>query len=700
MVTYSHIHIQSHMVTFNLPRSADEQFSWYDSAVSGVLDEHAPIVSRRRKAVTMYPWADSELVRLRRERRTAEQLWRKTKLTVHRQMFESKRDTVDNHINKLKKEYYHRKLSSADQRSTYSTLNSLLKKPAPVNHCEDNNKLCESFSNFFVDKVNAIVTNLTVDQSVDTYFTLPQLPPPCNTLESLRLVTQEELRKIIMSSPSKSCVLDTVPTWFLQETLDAHLPALTTMVNTSISSGVFPSSAKSAVVTPLLKKTSLDPTVHKNFRPVSNLTFLGKSIERVVLRRMKHHMDSNNLNEVYQSAYKPKHCTETALLRVHNDLACHLDDNKAVMLVLLDLSAAFDTVRRDKLFYVLHSFLGVTGVALDWFRSYLSDRSQRVGIAGTFSNPKHINHGVPQGSVLGPVLFSIYTQPLERIIHKHGIAYHRYADDIQLYAPYDPSDAQSYKTTADNMQMCIANISDWMRQNSLQLNQDKTEVVIFMSPHQRRTWDREAFPVDRVPIIPSNSVRDLGVIFDEDLSMTAQVTSVVKACNFHSRNIGKIRRYLTTEACKTAIQGLVVSRMDYCCSLLTGLPQSQVRRLQVVQNKAARIVARLPFRSHVSPTLIELHWLPCDLRIKFRILTYVYKCLNDLAPEYLQDRSVADTSILVVQSSRERVGSQAFCHAAPALWNDLPPAVRNSCYVVTFKKALKTLYFKDLVLAR
>ena len=250
-------------------------------------------------------------------------------------------------------------------------------------------------------------------------------------------------------------------------------------------------------------------------------------------------------------------------------------------------------------------------------------------------------------------------------------------------------------------------ISNWLTVNNLKLNSDKTELLNVLSPRHLLRHGRLALNIDGYFIRPSQCVRVLGVILDEHLSMANQISSVIKSCNFHLRNIGKVRKYLTTGACKTAVQSLVVSRMDYCCSLLAGVPANRIRRLQVVQNRAARIIARVIPRDHISPVLANLHWIPCDYRVKFRILTFVYKCLHHSSPAYFPAlitqyqprrtlRSSSDKSLLASKPSSKRIGNYAFSHTAPELWNKLPINIRNACSVSTFKSLLKTHYFKEV----
>ena len=201
----------------------------------------------------------------------------------------------------------------------------------------------------------------------------------------------------------------------------------------SLIEGIVPSSMKSAVIKPLLKKENLDCNILKNYRPVSNLTFLSKVLERVVAKQLKEYMSNNNLQEPFQSAYKQYHSTESALLMVHNDILCAMENQGVTLLVLLDLSSAFDTIDHPVLLSRLQHHLGINGTILAWFESYLSDRTQCVHINGKSSAPQPLQYGVPQGSVLGPLLFSIYILPLGDIIRRHGMKLHIYADDTQVY---------------------------------------------------------------------------------------------------------------------------------------------------------------------------------------------------------------------------------------------------------------------------
>ena len=336
-----------------------------------------------------------------------------------------------------------------------------------------------------------------------------------------------------------------------------------------------------------------------------------------------------------QSAYRMCHSTETALLKVQSDVLHAMHKKHMVALVLLDLSAAFDTIDHAILFSRLEHHFGIVDTALKWLKSYLSNRSQSVIISGNISTNIKLTFGVPQGSVIGPILFTMYTVPLGDIARKHNLDYHFYADDSQLYISFNPN--TDTVNRLNQLEACIADIKRWMLVNFLKLNDDKTEVMLFGSPYFLKKQPSISVLVGETLINSSTHVRNLGAILDKGMTMEKFVNLKISSSSFYLKSIAKIRKFLTISAAKSLIHAYVISRLDYCNCLLLGAKKYLIRKLQNVQNTAARIVTCTTRQSDITGILNELHWLPIWKRIIFKILVHMYNCVKGCAPQYLKD---------------------------------------------------------------
>ena len=225
--------------------------------------------------------------------------------------------------------------------------------------------------------------------------------------------TQLEIQNIIKLASAKSCELDPLLNWLLMECIVELVPTITDIVYTLLRDSLMLNSLIATLIRPLLKKTGLDSDILKNYRPISNLTFIAKVIERVVSGKVNEHLIKKCMFDPLNSVYRDKHSTETALINVHNDILSALDAGSSVIFLMLDLSAAFDTIDHDIIFSRLCNIYGITGDALDWFRSYLTGRIERVVIEDAVSGDQEFGFGVPQGSVLGPKIYCMYTKPVK-----------------------------------------------------------------------------------------------------------------------------------------------------------------------------------------------------------------------------------------------------------------------------------------------
>ncbi|KAK3518316.1 hypothetical protein QTP86_003620, partial [Hemibagrus guttatus] len=578
------------------------------------MDLLCPLSTICRKNSSPAPWLSDVLRNHRRELRSAARKWKKSKLDTDLISYRTLLSKFSLDVTSAKTSFYKEKLetSAQDPRKLHNIFSSLLNPPAPPS---PSSVTAEDFASFYTEKIERIC---------QTFTSLPTSPTSHNQHSATPSLTQ----------------LSTVAA----EEMPDLLPFITTVINGSLTSGHVPTAFKKARVIPILKKPALDPSDISNYRPASLLSFLSKNFECVVCNQLSDYLMQNNLHDPNQSGFKATHSTETALLAVTEKLHAARSAKLSSVLILLDLSAEFDTVNHKTLLSTLRS-LGICGTAWEWFASYLDGRSYQVTWKGLTSAPCRLSTGVPQGSVLGPLLFSLYTHSLDKVISSHGFSYHCYADDTQLIFSFPPSDTMA----SARISACLADISSWMTAHQLKLNPSKTELLII--PGDPPPAQDLAISLSNSMISPTACACNLGVTMDNQLSFSSHVTNVTRSCQFLLYNIRRIRPFLSTQATQVLVQSLVISRLDYCNSLLAGLPLNAIRPLQMIQNAAARLVFNLPNFSHTTPLLRSLHWLPVAARIRFKTLMLAYKAKNGPAPSYLKALVTSRTALRLLRST-------------------------------------------------
>ena len=448
--------------------------------LSRLLDKHAPLVTPT--STKQATWTGKNI------RRQLERIWCKDKSAYNRSRLRKQIARCNSLVNKDKASYFRRTFRNAnDSMKLWQALRSALHSgPEAVLPSHESKKgLADRFVTFFSDKIAKIRNSF----SSSDLFSLP-LPPDVPNFSYFKQVSQEEIRKIIMKSPSKSCLLHPWPTFLVKECIDILLPSIIKLVNCSLSEGVVPDEFKKAIVTSLIKKSSLPPN---DYRPVSGLGFISKLVEHVIASQLNDHVSVSGLENVRQSAYKLSHSTESALLSIKNDVHLAFAKSEATAVVLLDQSAAFDTIDHDTLLDSLSSWFGVSGVVLDRFKSYLSDCVQCIKIGALLSDAKKLLYGVPQGSVLGPILFSLHTTLLSKVIQNHpGISFQFYADETQLYVHLTHKNVAS---ALDKLSRCLEDVKRWLSTKKLKLNPDKTKFIVFGSKFQRETPSQSIYLV-------------------------------------------------------------------------------------------------------------------------------------------------------------------------------------------------------------
>ena len=334
-------------------------------------------------------------------------------------------------VKKTRNEYYTNALTEChgDKKKQFKLFDKMLgkndKKLLP--EYDDKQNLCEEFQNFFCEKIERIRDEISVNQSTDSkQFEYTHAPMSGNLLDSFTPLTDDLANDTIQSLPNKYCCLDVIPTDIFKKCIPYLLPYLKFIINKSLETGIFPSKYKDTIVKPLIKQSTIDKELHGNYRPLSNLCFISKVIERSVLNQLVEHLEGNHLFGEFQSAYRKFHSCETAITKITNDVFLSLDNKECSFILFLDLSSAFDTIDRDILLSLLKDKYGIAGLALKWIESYLTNRNCFVNIDECFSSGFVLFFGVPQGSILGPILFILYISEIENIAKWYGFKIHIY----------------------------------------------------------------------------------------------------------------------------------------------------------------------------------------------------------------------------------------------------------------------------------
>jgi hypothetical protein len=400
------------------------------------------------------------------------------------------------------------------------------------------------------------------------------------------------------------------------------------------------------------------------------------------------------------------HSTETALIKVTNDLFNSTAAGMPSILLVLDLSAAFDCVSHTRLVRRLADDFGVDCSALNWISSYLADRTHFVKVSDQASVTVCSETGVPQGSVLGPLLFSAYVSPIDRLISSFEVKHVSYADDITLYLSMD-ADATS---TLSRLNDCATSVARWFMFNDLKLNPSKSEALIVGTRHQMKSekFNSNSIEISGVTVPISDHVKLLGVTFDNILSFDRHTSDICSNAFFHLRALRHIRCKLDKSTANSIACSFVASRLDYCNAILANMSAHNINRLQRVQNSAARIVHNSYGRSSASALLRELHWLPVAQRIDYKVALTTFKVLTANQPAYLRSLLQVFTPVRSLRSSSKGIllnvplcktasATRAFSNYAPRLWNSLPQSLRDSAQLERGADAFSVNHFKSLL---
>ena len=489
---------------------------------------------------------------------------------------------------------------------------------------------------------------------------------------------------------TNSCGSDGIPYRFLIDSLPITIFFILVIVNTSIVTGNYPDPWKHPHVVPVFKSGDIENI--GNYRPISLLPILSKVLEKIVAIQLMTFLESNRLLTDNQHGFRPNLSTETALLKVTNRIYENMENRKISLLLLLDLSKAFDSVHHQ----ILLDKCNELNIDSFWFDNYLKNRVQSVRIGSVVSSPLEVSFGVPQGSILGPLLFLIYINDLPQFIRDCLLVL--YADDTQIILAGDIDHIDELIKRAENI---LVTAKNYFNKNGLLLNESKTQYIFFGTrQYVSRIPVNSNIKFNDIILTPSQKVKNLGVYMDCSLTFNVHIDELQKKVTGTLLYLNRVCDRFEFDCRVMVIQSLVLSVLNYCLRVWGSTNKTQMGRVKKLQNFAAKVaVGGAKKYDHVTPIFEKLNWLPMELKYFYSICLLVFKIRNKLLPEWVfsmptvrQARgeivNTRNQDSLFIPRTFTDNGARGLSVTGPVSWNRLPDGIRNSQNIHSFKNDL------------
>lgn len=669
-----------------------------------IIDKHAPLKKFTVRS-TYAPWLDEEIKHLMSNRDTLKCAAVKSGDPSDWSVYRTARNMVTKMNRHKKKIYYQDKIREVknDSKQLWKTFNNILGKSKTTcpSFIEANGlfitkplEIANHFNNFFIEKVEKLRIGMKSSEGeLSKKLIKETIMKNKGCTFGFTSVSSLEVEKLLLSvKNNKQAGLDHLEGKIILIIAEYICAPVCHIFNLSLRDGIFPQDWRAAKIIPI-SKNSRASFCGANSRPISILPTLSKLLERIVFDQILHYFSANELDTVHQHAYKQSHSTCTALTEMTDDWLYQIDQKNLVGGVTLDFSAAFDVIDHVLFLGKLCAY-GFDDTSVGWISSYLSNRTQRVIFNGTLSTVRRVICGVPQGSCLGPLLFSIFTNDLPLVLNNTSITL--YADDSTLYAAN--SNLSILNSTLQNE---LDSIFNWVENNKLILNVTKTKCIVFGSEHALREDLPLTLFINNIALEQVKEVKLLGVILDDQLSWTHHVSNIVSKMGREVSVIKRCASFLDKHSIKQVTQALVLSHLDYCSIVWSSAIKTDIQKLQRVQNRAARMVLGCPFRANVHGMHVNLGWMKVEDRFSFNLLVFYQKVYTQAKPKtifskirLIQDRHEhltrqASRGNVVMDFPRTCAMTRMVMNRASSIWNKLPyNIIRNGSHS-TFKKTIK-----------
>ena len=692
-------------------RNIDDNWKTWKNNFLSVLNTLAPIKQIRVRDKS-YPWITSDIRRLMTRRDMCLKKAIKSKCNVIWSDYRRLRNEVNSVLRRSKCSFFRNEISrcSNDPKSMWKCLKMLLPKQNMA--CLDfiqcngidvkgNFDIANTFNNYFVD-LNKTDNNTCIMNSAELDSTTE-----CNSRDLFDFTLIDDdviLRELSRLDESKSVGLDGIAAKPLKIAKESVVTSIKDLVNQSLNEGTFITEWKSAKVIPLHKKGDVNDV--KNYRPISVLSAASKIVERIVHKQFYDYLLKHSILSKAQFGFRPGHSTGAALASLTHPWHCAIDIGHIVCAIYVDLRRAFDTVQIYILLCKLRS-VGCSEKVLRWFKSYLCERSQNVSFNDVLSDMRNTFAGVPQGSILGPLLFLIMINDLPNVLKNCKLT--MYADDTTLYlCGKDQVELQN------KMQEDLDRVGVWLKCNKLNLNIDKTNFMIIGTKQRIMVHDTGDDPIsikfDGKELTRVRSTKCLGVMIDENLTWHEHIDYVCRKVIASLSMLRRVRSFLGERDLTLLYNCLIQSQLDYCCEVWGLRFDTHIHKLEVLQKRAARMILNASFYTPSIDLFKRLNILPFHKRVMYFRCIFIYKCINDLSADFFKDTflNVSSTHAintrystngnLVLPKCNTECFKRSFIYAAINSWNSLPNDFKGIQSVSSFKGELKSIFYHNLLI--
>ena len=692
----------------------DMAYSDFIDKLTKVIDCIAPLKKSKIKNKSQ-DWFDREIAEKIAIRDKLFKKFKKSRLHVDNEIYLESKKEVKNLIKSKKLEFLENKLNQniGNPKDLWKTIKSLglpNKTSNISNLCLqkdgenifDPKSTAEIFKDFFSNLASNLVSKLPKPSGnygkhfISSYYKNLNI----NSNFEFTPITEQTILKILRDlNTAKAPGIDNLPGLFLRDGANLLALPIAQLCNLSLSTSSFPSGCKNAKLKPLYKKGSkTDP---KNYRPISLLPIVSKIIEKVVHEQTSLFLNQYNILYKFQSGFRSNHSTSSCLSYLNDKILKGFDSGLLTGMILIDLQKAFDTIDHDILLEkMVH--LKFSSSTISWFKSYLSDRTFKVNINGAYSNPGDLTCGVPQGSILGPLLFLLYINDMPKSVSSDLFLY---ADDSCLLFQH-----KDLKEIEKQLNKDFSNLCDWFIENKLSIHfgDDKTKSILFVNKYKVKKTGKLDINYNGIQIKQHSKVKYLGCILDETLNGESMALSVISKVNLKLKFLYRKNRFLTPALRRLLCNALIQPHFDYACSAwYPNLNKALKNKLQTAQNKCVRFCLLLGNRDHIGfEELEKINWLNINDRFEQCLSVSAFKFFKNQCPAYMSDIfepvsnrrvSTRNAYLKLSQPFRKTTqGQNSLSYIGPSVWNKLPESTKSDNNVNTFKHNVKKYCFNNI----